>query len=457
MKLFSSHTFLFAFLNNATLRLAVYDLSASGAQLRESDAMTFPESVVRDSGVVDVNAFGAGVDELLAKHPSWKRHELMLVIPEEKMYVKGFELELGDLERKEELTNDFLDEVPFRRDEIQIRERLVGRVFELAVVEKDFLATLQQPFLDAHVRIAGIISVPHALALELQAEEKSFLIAFYDNDIAMMLAENTSILFSETRRLVKGEVGEAMEAFDHFVAASHADRVKSVSLILGDAAVEDALKTELESRRYHVKEVKKVPMLDLVATYIAAHQNEGQAWNLLVSPRQGRWRRGVIVGAIFAGSLAALTAIGWLAYALYLGPYIASLSSSAARPAASPAPAVTASTSTPAAQPATTTPAAPAPAVSKADFPIAVLNGTTVAGEAGRLRSLLTAQGFTVSSVGNNSDQTQVVTTLFVSSDVPDTILSGIRVVLEAQYQNVLVNVSPVTSKDIHIVIGKKK
>lgn len=455
---FGKEKLLLAFLNNSELRLASYSVAGEVVSRTGYETLSFKSSVVKDSTILDIQAFQSEIASFFSQKKDFGAMPVLLIIPEEKVFLKGFETDFGDLEKRGSLRKDFIGEIPFEESDIIFHERQVGRVLEFSAVHRRFIEDFQLPFLNQKMEILGVVTVPQIMALALKPKEKSFLLAFYDNDFALALAENSSIIFSETRQMKDGNLKEAMRAFDHFVQHLQAIDIKSISIILGEEAIEDALKLELEQREYVIKEIHKVNILDMIAGYFETHKGESVEWNLIRIEKKSfnnifkKYKKGILNGFLIALTLVFVAGVGWWAYGqLGLG---------SSTPSAPVVETVT-ETEVPAVNNVSEVPApaeevVSAPAV-KSDFPIQIFNGTKLAGEASRLKTILSERGFAVVGTGNNEDQNQVLTTIFVNSNVPDQIISDLRVILEARYSEVLVSPSPVVSKDIHIVIGKKK
>lgn len=413
---------------------------------REHETLAFKPPVIKDSTILDMPIFQSEIADFFAQKKKLANLPVLLILPEEKVFIKGFELDLGDLERKEFFRNEFINEIPFESSDLIIHERLVGRVLEFSALHRLFIEDFKSPFLNQKMPVLGAISVPQIMAMDLHPKEKSFLLAFYDNDFILALAENSSIIFSETHELKGGDIMEAMRAFDHFVQHLKAADIKSVSIILGEDKIEEALKAELERREYVIKEIKKINVLDMIADYYNSHKNELNEWNLIrvkESPAMNFWRRYknpflAMLILLFIG------AAGWGVFG--------KLQPSAGGLDTIPAETITEESQLPPAEEVS----AVVPA-KKSDFPVQILNGTKLAGEAGNLRTVLIERGFIVSKIGNNKDQDQVVTTIFTGSDVPDEIVGDLRLILENRYQEILVSSSPVMTKDIQVVIGRKK
>jgi|SRR3989344_2681149 len=85
-------------------------------------------------------------------------------------------------------------------------------------------------------------------------------------------------------------------------------------------------------------------------------------------------------------------------------------------------------------------------------FSITVLNGSGIAGEAGRAKSLLEAGGFTVINTGNSDRYDYTNTVIQAKQDVPDEVLRKLRSVLETEYELSDIQKLP-DNEDAHIIV----
>ena len=456
---FSQSKFLYVFLNNSKLHLAVYSRGNLSPKLGNSEILDFEESVVKDSAVVDSQAFQLKVIEFLNSKKEWEKIPIIFVIPEEKVFLKGFELELGDLEKKDKFRKEFINEIPFLEEELIVKERLNGKVLEFAAVSKVFVSDLKKPFLDAKRRILGMISIPQAIVGELGIKERVQLITFYDNDMVMAVAENSSILFSETERLIQKDAGKQMfSAFKHFSQHPHGKDLKKVILVLDPDLPETVLKEKLEAEGYEVIVPEKSATLDLLSKFYDKSGKEIKKLDFLSGLDEkinffSKYKKYILYTSIVLG-FAVLIGGGILAYNKFISPRILqdepvlkeqeSAMIKEEPPKEVPVPESSAKEIL-------------KPIVKKEDYPISIFNGTMVAGEAGRLKTSLVKEGYLVLKVGNYENKQQIVTTIFVNADVPEEIISDLRTILLNYYQEVLTSPSPVKNGAVDIVIGKKK
>ncbi len=451
--LFSKKTFLLVFLNDARLRVALYSEISGVLQRIHLETLEFSEDTAKDGAIVSASLFYEQVTEALKSRREWAGMDFVLVVPEEKIYIKGFELDLGDWERRDELVRSFEDESPFSGEELVRRERLVGRVFELSALPRQYIDDIQRPFLDARLHSMGIISVPHAVALIFQPKERSFLLAAYETDLTMVLAENASVLASGTKRMAHPKAKEGFHAFQRFVQYAKAGNIKSVSFA-GDGAVVDGLKGELEKAFFAVHEEKNAHLLDLIASYYYVHRADEKEWNMQYAESTASHEKVVgqrikTVVLVVAGVIV-LGAAGWYALGqLRAGMRSVPVPEATSTPATSTIPAVSQATTTP--------PVSAAPVLMKSDFPLTILNGTLVSGEAGRLRIVMANAGYAVQRIGNASDQRQTATMLSIPATMPAAFGTELRLLLEARYQAVSVVTVSGSGAVAQITIGKLK
>lgn len=445
MPLFGSKKILLAFLNNASLKFFQYELKSEGPTRTDAAEITFPEEVVKDSGIINLEAFNQQVSDFFKSKNEWKKAKTVLVIPEEKIFLKGFELGIKDLGKKQDLRKDFISEIPFLEEELVIKEKASGRILEFAAIEKKYIEDFKNSLANVSLEIIGAISLPNALISDLPSE-RSLLATFYDNDFVLVLSQNSRVIFSETERLVKTEIKKQVASvLDGFLKHPYFKDVKAATLLLDPKVPESFLKQKLEKSGLAVALSKEKAVFDLAAEYYFKNQKDKLSWDLLSAEKKNSKKYLAYTGIIlFILALAGAGLFWWYRKA----PPVE-------EPASLPT-APIAATSAPSVPEATTTSEAVKP-ILKENFPIKISNGTRVVGEAARLRTILQGEGFVVNSTGNYEDQNQILTTIFTKSDTPEVIYSELKSILEIYYQQVAVSSSLVPSEVIHIVIGRKK
>lgn len=107
--------------------------------------------------------------------------------------------------------------------------------------------------------------------------------------------------------------------------------------------------------------------------------------------------------------------------------------------------------------PAATTTATPEAKINLAQFEIRVLNGSGIAGEAGRAKALLEGDGFKVKSTGNASAYDFTTTEVTYSQTVSTAWLAKLKTELAKKYVIKEPVVGKITGADVEIVVGSSK
>jgi hypothetical protein len=107
--------------------------------------------------------------------------------------------------------------------------------------------------------------------------------------------------------------------------------------------------------------------------------------------------------------------------------------------------------------PATT--ASPAPTADLTKYEVKILNGSGIAGEAGRAQDLLEKAGFSISSVGNAPSYSFTKSVIQVSSDVEEGFVTKLSESLSEDYQvDTKTQAVPASSEDkVIVIIGSSK
>lgn len=95
--------------------------------------------------------------------------------------------------------------------------------------------------------------------------------------------------------------------------------------------------------------------------------------------------------------------------------------------------------------------------VDRSEFTIEILNGSGIAGEAGRAQELIEGDDFVVDSTGNADNYDYEETVIQASSDVPDAWIDELISSLERNYtvQTRVDDIEGDTSSDVVVIIGK--
>lgn len=99
----------------------------------------------------------------------------------------------------------------------------------------------------------------------------------------------------------------------------------------------------------------------------------------------------------------------------------------------------------------------PSAAMKMTDYKVQILNGSGKIGEAGKAKTLVEKEGFTVSNTGNAKSFDFTTTTIEAKSDVPEEVLTTLEKSLSSTYSvEIGDNLSASNSYDIIVTIGSK-
>lgn len=105
--------------------------------------------------------------------------------------------------------------------------------------------------------------------------------------------------------------------------------------------------------------------------------------------------------------------------------------------------------------PTVSSPTATTLTVNKKAFSIVILNGSGIAGEAGKEKTLLEQEGYVVSSVGNAETSDNKNTKIQAKSDVPKAWITTLKMSLEKRYSDVVIqNASNSASANVTVILG---
>lgn len=111
-------------------------------------------------------------------------------------------------------------------------------------------------------------------------------------------------------------------------------------------------------------------------------------------------------------------------------------------------------TPTPAFEEPTPTPEA---TLDKEDVQIRILNGSGVAGEAGRVQAILEDEGYVIESVGNADEFDNELTDIQAKDSIPQSFLDDLEEALASEYRTTVSELDDDAETDIVIVIGARR
>ncbi len=433
-----------AFLEKDNLKLLVYETGMIQASANRVFAgqITFDQETLRDAFVADAGKFNSQVKVAFAQKMALRdAAEVILFLPPDKTFTKTM--------AAQDSVDGFVQSLPYFREELIMASQEVGKkgsgkekkVVTHVAFEKKLVEDLQRPFLESGKTIVALRSSVNDLVAGFPREGTYLLLCPFEKEVAFAVATD-------------GAVNEASEfktelfvsRFGEYVVNHNLGEIKTAySVGVFPAELAEKLR---HASGLNLASLAGTDIYDLTVTAFLQNTGKGVA-NLLGSfdlaalrGRMPNQKKLFLAGAAVVGFVLVLMLVQNLDRLRLSG----GKKSEVVTPIA-------------------TETAKPAPEPKPADFPVAVLNGTLVEGEAGRLAAKLKDLGFDVTETKNATSAGFVATRLRVVTGVPDKIVATLKSALEQTYESVVVEplVEPSAGSGqagavkVEIIIGKKK
>jgi len=406
------------FLEKDNLKLLSYVVGGKAVKRDFAGQITFSADVLREAFIADPAKFAGQIKMAFSQKPALAEVPLVvLFLPADKTFTKTMSAS--------DSIDGFVQSLPYFAEELVINSQEIGEKVTHVAFEKKLAEDLQRPFLEIGKKVVAIVSSLNVLAPAHKKEGKYLLLAPFDKEISVAVCQDGGVI--ETATFPKDVfVGRLAE----FMANHNLSEVRQVYTV----GVFDAdLAAKLRSERN--LEVQALETGDVYDSVVAAYTRGQSGFKFDLSgfkeklPEQ---KYLFLVAAVMVGFV--------LVIALVKGASKISLPGKTKTVSRVTAPV-----------------AAPQPAPKPADYPIRVLNGTLVTGEAGRLGDTLKTAGYPVLETKNATSGGFVNTRLRVVSDVPEKIVENLQTILTATYSGVSVEPLASDSARIEIIIGTKK
>lgn len=413
---FGKKKLLAAFLEKDSLKFLAYE----GKSRVFAGQISFAPEVVRDGFIADSPKFASQIKIAFAQKEALQdADDVLLFVPSDKSFTKT--LGPGDS------IDDFVHGLPYFKEELIITSKQKNERISYLAFEKKLVEDYQRPFLESGKKVTAVESGASLLVSRFAQPGKYLLLIPLEKEVIVIAAQD----------------GETLElaAFRHDVLAA---RLKE---FLGNHEFSEVRRafTVGVFPKVLADKLRMEHQLEIIALEIA------DIYDLMVSSAQTPKSRKLpglpkidvnlnprylfLAGAILAGSILAFVVIS-------------KISSKPAPKSEVVSPVVKEPT--------------PAPVVVEprpVDYPVLVLNGTLVAGEAGRLAEKLKGLGFQVTETKNATSAGFVATRLRTASTVPDKIMADLKTELLTTYESVVVEPLATSSGKelVEIIIGRKR
>lgn len=421
-----------ALLEKDDLKLLTYEVGGLGGKVTRLFAgqITFSPEVVRDGFIADAAKYDSQIKMAFSqKEPLREPTEVWLFLSPDKTFTKT--LAAADT------VDAFVHGLPYFKEELIINSEPAsakssgGQARTTYVAfEKKLVEDAQRPFLEAGKRIVGVKSEASVLAAKFAQTGRYLFLIPLEKEMVAAVCENGEILdlIVVKNDLLTARLGEFLS--NHNLAGMTAAYAVGV--------VPDNLVAKIRSENnINIVSLAQMDVYDLIISSSLSSGGEKKLPAFLSKLPVPNQRYLFLIGAAAIGvvlTILVVKNVGGL-----------SLPGSEKKVTSPVTPEVPAP--------------APAPAPKPADYPVAILNGTLVTGEAGRLAEKLKGLGFEVTETKNATTAGFVATRLRTVPGVPEPIISQLKTTLLETYESVSQESLATSSGKavVEIIIGQKK
>lgn len=434
---FGKRRLLAAFLEKESLKLLVFEISGSSVSRVFGGQVNFTADVLREAFIADPVKFSSQIKAALTvKEEFATAKEVVLVIPAEKTFVKAMPVS--------DAIDGFVKSLPYFKEELLIDTFVEGKEHKAGesdlvnhvAFEKKLIEDLERPFLENGKKVLTVVSGVQLLASQYTQSGKYFLILPFDRETAAVVCENGVIIDLATfpKEVFVGRLPE-------FRLGKNYGEVKD-TFTLGsfETGILDKLRAD---QQLNVRELAGGDIYDHVVDAFVQKGVGKTTFDFSV------------VKNVLEEKQKVLFLIGAAAVGFVLVIVLArNLSNFNLFQKEKPKQAVKNVKTTPTVK---EKPVAPAPEPKAADFKVRVLNGTRVAGEAGRAAEKLKESGFEVTETKNATSSGFRASRLRMTVDVSAKIKETIKKVLLETYLSVDEELLTDDTVKIEVIVGTKK
>lgn len=423
---FGPRKLLISFLEKDNVKLLVYETSGRETKRVFAGQISMGAEVLKDAFIADPAKFSNQIKIAFNQKPSLaETSEVVLFMPLEKTFTKAIP--------GSDSIDSFVRSLPYFKEELFLQEQVVNKKADPAALvtqvafERKLVEDFQRPFHEAGKKVVAVRSAVNVLTQSLSQSGKFFVFVPFDKEVSVVLMNDGQVIDSVVfpKDVFVGRLGEFI------VTKNYSEVKKALVLAVLDPEIIEKLKTE---RNLEVEEVDKTDVYDLVMKAFAKEkQSSGISLPALPSLRLPNQRFLFLLGAVLVGF-----ALVFVVSRSFMGGVAKKVE---------PEKKVEVVKETP----------TPLPEPKPADYSVRVLNGTSVAGEAGKLSEVLKGQAFVVTETKNATNSAFVVTKLRLTADVPEKIAALIESSLLTSYETVVREPLVDSIVKVEVIIGKKK
>lgn len=457
--LFGKRKLLTAFLEKDNLKLLAFEVSGKTVTRTFGGQISFTVDVVREAFIADPVKFSSQVKMALSQKPEVaEMNEVVLFIPLEKTFIKATPAN--------DAIDSFVRSLPYFKEELIIdsdglssqKTTTDDQLINHTAFEKKLVEDLERPFLDSGKKILSALSNVRVLTNSFTQPGRCLFLISFEKDCVVLAMQDGIVLDSSTfpKDVFVGRLNEFR------LGKNFGDIKQAFALGAFEAGILDKIKAE---QGLNVSDLAGGDIYDLIASSyvsggvkptnvvasvpVAAKPMESSAAmaDAVEASSNPGFLSGIkeklpsqkilfLIGAAIVGFVLVVLVAKNLPFGL---PNTPNKNSSTDKPTkqATPPPVV-------------------APVLKPSDFKVRVLNGTTVAGEAGRAGEAITALGFDVTETTNATATGFAATRLRTTAEVPQEIIDQIKTALLTTYESVNMETLVDDVVKIEVIVGKK-
>ncbi|HEX8964916.1 MAG TPA: LytR C-terminal domain-containing protein [Patescibacteria group bacterium] len=387
-------------------------LAIRGEGISQTEVLTFVPDSIKNLEVTNKESFKTAIFTFIGKIDI-KRQKILCVLGEDLLFEKR--LEYTNIEQVKQEREKFISELPFNPDHIVCITLAKEKEVYFVATNKDIYTLAKEAFESMGWKFEAV--VPIFVFPSLRGKE-----SFSPEEIKAIISN---------KKIIK--------AANFLDVANGATAIVEEKTLLPE--VKEASAKPLEENE--AKEEKTPAFAEKRPGFVTEHIEEPESPKTetpTILPIAQKKKSKKFIGILIIVIILAIVGGGY-----YLTSQKgAALKFAFANPTATPMPTVV-PTSTP----------IPTPSIAKKDVVVEVLNGTTIAGLAGKIKTQLVDAGYTNTTSGNAPTQDTTTTTVAFSSKVSQEYQTDIVSLLKKTFTNVTVDTTVLTgSTDVKIITG---
>lgn len=421
----------------------------------EEIKIDFPESVVSNSDIFDVEKFSFALKNELIKRPDLKGSEILFLISEEKVFTSSIDVKVVPIEDEK---RRLFTQIPITEEEALVTIVTKGNWVQFTAVAKKLLNNLETSLAKVNFK-SVFLPLNQLIAFGFGTKHKQLVGFKLADHFNLSVVQDDHILFGKEIELETGKQESILEEIKKIKSEPATEDVDGI-ILLNDTG---DLKDYLEENGVKVGLVADTDSLYETLFKIISKNRSSVTKYLLGEKAAGKRLPSY---TLLSFHFKKILAMGGIILVLFLlvGLFIffkdlGSRSIVTGEKEVNVTPTLTLTPqptqiATPSALPTAT---ASASAVKKSDLKVKILNGNGIPGDAGRFEKKVNAGGFTDTTTDTADVQGGRDTIVKMSARVTSVLKSEIQKIIDGDYVKVTYTTTLPSDSDIEINTGTRK